>query len=557
MSRRSLFTLGAMADVRARAALIGCAAVALLTGPAPAQSLLFRIDGKAQADRLAESVACVGDFNHDGYGDFAVGAKFDDTGGDNAGLARVLSGRDGSVLFSATGSNAGDWFGLSVAGAGDVNADGYADLIVGAPGYDAAGTNSGRAYVYSGKTGGTLYRFEAGGSFDHFGQSVAGAGDVNADGHDDVVVGAPQEGNGTVHVYSGKNGAVLWTFSGGTAGDALGHSVAGAGDVNGDGFADIIAGAPWGDTSIVDAGYARVYSGRTGAMLHDFRGGAGDALGWSVDGAGDFNGDGFADVIFGLPTDDPNGTDSGSVQVRSGFDGALLMLAYGLAAGDELGSAVSGAGDVLGTGKQTVMIGAPGEAGGTVRLYDRNGLVYKLAGATEYGAAVDGGADFNKDGLADFIIGDPGRNLAGPDTGRGYAYIGIVAWANRDTYGSGWPGTQGVPDLTASADPLLCSTISLDVENSRGATTAGVLLMGLAATSVPTAIGGTLLVVPYTIVPVVIPKLGLSLPLAVDCDSALAGLAIYLQVLESDPGASQGVSFTPGLQLILGGISPY
>ncbi|MFO0984966.1 MAG: hypothetical protein U1E76_25095 [Planctomycetota bacterium] len=105
--------------------------------------------------------------------------------------------------------------------------------------------------------------------------------------------------------------------------------------------------------------------------------------------------------------------------------------------------------------------------------------------------------------------------------------------------------------------PASRSTITLNVENSRGSLTAGVMLLGLSATSVPTALGGTLLVVPHTVVPITIPGGGLALPLPVLCDSSLAGLAIYHQVLESDPGASQGVSFTPGLQLVLGGTSPY
>src|SRR5262249_52732564 len=157
--------------------------------------------------------------------------------------------------------------------------------------------------------------------------------------------------------------------------------------------------------------------------------------------------------------------------------------------------------------------------------------IYSFAGVSEYSSAVDGGGDFNRDGKADFVIGDPARNTgSGADTGRGYAYIGVAAWANHGNYGAGWPGTLGVPDLTASRDPVLCSTITLDVENSRNATTPGVLLMGLSLASVPTAMGGTLLVVPYTVVPIVIPKLGLSMPLAVECDSALAGLAIYMQV---------------------------
>jgi hypothetical protein len=538
---------------RAVSASAYASALLLLVTSASAQTYLYTTTGNAQGDRLGESVASLGDFNGDGYGDFAAGAKFDDSNGDNAGLVRVISGRDGSILFSVNGSNAGDWLGVSVAGAGDVNGDGYMDLIVGASGYDAAGTNSGRAYVYSGRTGGTLYRFDGSAAFDHFGQAVGGAGDVNGDGYDDLVVGAPQEGNGTVHVYSGRNGAQIWAFAGSAAGDTLGGAVAGAGDVNGDGFADIIAGAPYGNDGATDNGYARVYSGRTGALLYNWHGGSADHFGSSVDGAGDFTGDGFDDVIVGSPNDEPNGADSGSAWIYSGFDGSLYLRIYGLHAGDLLGTSVAGCGVVEKNGKPAIIVGAPGEAGGTVRVYDRTHRIFQFAGVVEYSTSVDGGGDLNRDGLADLIIGDPARF----GTGRAYSYLSISAWANRDVYGAGWPGTHGVPSFTASADPVLCSNIQLDLENSRGSTTPGVLMIGLAAASVPTALGGTLLVVPHTILPITIPGAGLSIPLSVECDSAFAGFAVYMQVLEFDPGASQDASFTAGLQLILGGLSPY
>jgi hypothetical protein len=242
------------------------AAVIATALPLQAQTLLFRVTGSNQDDYLAESVAMVGDFNHDGYDDFIVGAKFDDSNGANAGVARVYSGKDSSVLLSVAGGD-GDWLGIAVAGAGDVNKDGYADVIIGASGDDPNGTNSGSAYLYSGQTGLLLRTFHGFAAFDHFGRAVAGVGDVDGDGADDVAIGAPQEGNGTVRVYSGDSGNLIWTFTGIDAGDAFGDAVNGAGDVTGDGFADVIVGAPLGDLTAVDGGYAQVYSGRTGNLI--------------------------------------------------------------------------------------------------------------------------------------------------------------------------------------------------------------------------------------------------------------------------------------------------
>ena len=141
------------------------------------------------------------------------------------------------------------------------------------------------------------YTFDGAANGSRFGDSVAGAGDVNGDGFADVIVGA--RGAGSAYVYSGADGTVLRRFDGVAAGDRLGSSVAGAGDVNRDGFADVIVGAPRADAGGMDeAGSAYVYSGKDGTLLWQFDGAREYAyLGSSVDGAGDVNRDGFADLI--------------------------------------------------------------------------------------------------------------------------------------------------------------------------------------------------------------------------------------------------------------------
>jgi hypothetical protein len=330
-------------------------------------------------DNLGYSVSGAGDVNNDGYDDLIVGAPTNDVGGFLYGRAYVYSGYTGAAIWTFTGEGYEDYFGWSVSGAGDVNGDGYADLIVGAlRDYSAVGDpEAGRAYVYSGQTGGLLHTFTGEAVGDYFGCSVSGAGDVNNDGYDDLIVGAPHNHGagpwcGRAYVYSGPSGNLLWTFDGDTL-DHLGFSVCGAGDVNMDGHDDLVAGAPWSDAGGEDAGRAYVYCGQIGSVLWTFTGEAAeDRLGYSVSGAGDVNDDGYDDLIVGAPEHDAGGTNAGRAYVFSGETGALLCTFDGAADSSELGYSVSGAGDVNNNGYDEVIVGAPdGLAGGT-----RSGRAY-------------------------------------------------------------------------------------------------------------------------------------------------------------------------------------
>lgn len=218
--------------------------------------------------------------------------------------------------------------GLSVSGAGDVNGDGYDDVIVGAPRSLTAITGVGRAYVISGLNGDTLHVFTGEALGDGFGFRVSGAGDVDSNGYADLIVGAHKYGaadNGKAYVYSGDSGTLLWTFTGESGGDHFGEWVAGAGDIDNDGHADLIVGAVYNSQGGQYAGRAYVYSGRTGALLRIFTGeAANDRFGVSVSGAGDFNNDGYLDLIVGAHGNSSGGgLNAGRAYLFSGGGGSV------------------------------------------------------------------------------------------------------------------------------------------------------------------------------------------------------------------------------------------
>ncbi|MFO0985425.1 MAG: hypothetical protein U1E76_27450, partial [Planctomycetota bacterium] len=124
-----------------------------------------------------------------------------------------------------------------------------------------------------------------------------------------------------------------------------------------------------------------------------------------------------------------------------------------------------------------------------------------------------------------------------------------AAWRN---YGTGWPGTNGVPSLAGSGAPVLCSSFTLTLGNCRGAPAVATLFVGWRDSSVPTPWGGTMLVLPALSVTIDVPVGGEALPATIPCDPALLGVHAFTQAMEIDPGASNGVAFTPGMELVLG-----
>ncbi len=184
----------------------------------------------------------------------------------------VMSHAQATIAYTFDGDSAYDFFGSSVSNAGDVNGDGFADLIVGAYGDSTNGTDSGSAQVFSGFDGSILYTFHGDSYDDEFGISVSNAEDVNGDGFVDLIVGAYLDDNngnasGSARVFSGFDGSILYTFDGDSSGNGFGISVSNAGDVNGDGSADLIVGAASGGNGGAQSGSARVFLAPTPAVL--------------------------------------------------------------------------------------------------------------------------------------------------------------------------------------------------------------------------------------------------------------------------------------------------
>jgi Ca2+-binding RTX toxin-like protein len=393
----------------------------------------FRLNGVAAGDLSGVSVSSAGDINGDGIDDLIIGASEADPNGFSSGSSYVVFGKtgsfnaslnlstlDGTTGFILAGVAAYDYSGISVSGAGDINGDGIDDLIIGASRADSNGDNSGSSYVLFGKNTSQVGGFDPilnlfnlsisdgtmgfrldGVAGDQSGISVSGAGDINGDGIDDLIIGAYRGGSfGSSYVVFGKNTSQAGNFSptlnlstlDGTTGFRLdgavfgqaGISVSNAGDINGDGIDDLIIGANRANTSYVVFGKntsqagnfspainLSTLDGTTGFRLDGVA--AQSELGRSVSSAGDINGDGIDDLIVGAYGASTSSFLSGASYVvfgrTSGFgaslnlstlDGTTGFRLDGAAEFDQAGRSVSSAGDVNGDGIDDLLIGAFG-----------------------------------------------------------------------------------------------------------------------------------------------------------------------------------------------------
>ncbi len=330
---------------------------------------IYEFNGDSPNDLFGHSVAG-GDVNGDGRSDIIVGAYGDDLGGSDSGTVFVYSGLDGSELFSYTGSSAGDNLGFSVGFVPDVDNDGFGEVLTGAWLGDTSNTNDGEVCLIDGDTGNLIHAWSGENAYDFFGYAVSGLEDLNGDGFGDVLVGAPGNGTngpgaGAAYVYSGAGGELLLTLRGDAAGDGFGSSVADAGDQDADTNTDVIIGAPGSDLGMANAGLARVHSGSSGAVIHSFMGSnLGDSLGYAVTGGFDVTKDGVPDLFAGASAADPNGTNSGLVNAYSGLDGSLIATLEGDSKGGRYGASLACAGDSNLDGFGDLLVGAWGEGAG-------------------------------------------------------------------------------------------------------------------------------------------------------------------------------------------------
>jgi len=449
----------ATAAVVAVAATVG-AGVALAAVPSPSKSHAG-VEARAVAGRIRPgwvaqsdqafaqfgfSVATAGDVNGDGYADVIVGAPSYDNDQREEGRAYVYygspSGPSKTPDWMAEGDQEFAGFGFSVASAGDVNGDGYDDVIVGAYLYDNGEPNEGRAYVYYGSAAGLSLTPDWTGEINQvgaqFGYSVGTAGDVNGDGYSDVIIGAflydnGQDAEGGAFVYhgsaSGLSATPDWSAESNQAGARFGASVGTAGDVNGDGFDDVIVGAYNYDHGEIDEGRAAVYEGSASGLsatpswtAEGNQPSAG--FGFSVGTAGDVNGDGYADVIVGAFAYDGGGqTDEGRAFVYEGSASGLSRTPSwtvdGKQSGAQLGYAVGTAGDVNGDGFDDVVVGADQYAHGQtnegeIAIYTGSAtglspqrVVWSESDQSDalLGSAAGTAGDVDGDGFADVIAG--------------------------------------------------------------------------------------------------------------------------------------------------------
>ena len=288
--------------------------------------LIYRLPGEP-GDFQGNAIADAGDTNGDGVHDIISGA-IGGSGNGGPGRAYLYSGRSGRLLHTWEGAGANDQLGSAVATAGDVNHDGFDDVLVGAQGADGVGVDSGAAYVFSGRTYKELRRFEGAAAGDNL-----GSGTDRVAPHKLVIGAALENGGGAVHVFRG--GDELFSLAPPLGARVFGQFfVAGVGRVDGDRIADVYA-ADYAANNF--SGYAAVYSGRDGSVIHAWTGAPGDGTGPGRE-AGDVDRDGRIDLAVGSYR-------ANRVDIHSGRTGDVLRTFTSTTPGEQLGFDAVGGGD--------------------------------------------------------------------------------------------------------------------------------------------------------------------------------------------------------------------
>jgi hypothetical protein len=304
--------------------------------------------------RFGMGIGDAGDVDGDGLDDYVIG---DPDGSGGKGKVLVKSGADGSLIWEFDGLVAGQQIGCRVGGVGDINGDGYADIA----------SSGGGTFVVSGATGRLLLRLPAG--------NFCRADDLNHDGHDDIVISFPQATpnglpSGEVIAYSGFDGAALWRTAGPWLNADFGHAIDIVGDLNGDGSNEILVGAPAHDNQ---RGGACLLDGDTGVLLRQFLGNREeDKFGISVAGTGDMDGDGVIDFAIGAKQKRVHYDGwGGYVAVISGVDYELICTFRG-GNRSNFGQQICSTGDINDDGKADLIVGSPGVGSQTIAAFGFN-----------------------------------------------------------------------------------------------------------------------------------------------------------------------------------------
>jgi len=387
------------------------------------------LDAEDVTDIFGFAVAGAGDVNGDGYADVMVGAPGH---GNRAGRSYLFFGgpdMDEEYDLALDGEYTMDAFGVALGAAGDINGDGYGDIIVGANGYN---TNTGRTYVYyGGPLLDTLPDLILDGeeTWNIFGITVAGPGDLNGDGWDDLCVGAPwaSEGIGRAYVYFGGpeiDADADLVMEGEGPENSFAYAVAGGGDINGDGERDLVIGAP-GYNSNMGRGYVFYGGASLDASADVIYDGEGGSFGHACAGFGDVNQDGCDDVLIGAPW-----FNNATGRAYLFFDGNVAVTFDGDGAENYLGMSVAIAGDFGGDTCDDLLIGLPGynDTTGRAQLYFGAAahmhvdlVIDGEGGLNRFGHSVAEHADVNGDGYDDIIVGATGYHSY---DGRVYVYLG-------------------------------------------------------------------------------------------------------------------------------------
>ncbi len=443
----------------------------------------LRLWGESARDEAGNAVAGGGDINGDGYADVLVGAWLEDASALSVGVAYVVLGpQTGDLDLSSAdarmyGASRDDFAGTSLAIPGDVDGDGYDDVLVGAPGVDDGASNGGAAYLVLGPVTGDFvlssadYAFYGEGANDAAGTAVRGVGDWDGDGGVDFLVGAYLEDSGASN--AGKSYLVLssaladddlgnaWAaFEGELSDDQLGRTLGRGGDFDGDGLTDLLLGAPPEDTAGNAAGSAYIVLGTfTGGTL-DLRyasmqitgEGDGHFATRGLDCPGDLDNDGYDDMLIGADGEDSLWTDGGAAYIWLG--GTVrgtqsLSLANTKFVGesdlDYVGYSVAGLGDVNGDGNLDLGFGVLGDdagatdagaayvalgpfSAGTFAMSDVYARLTAASANDEAGRSLAPAGDFNNDGFDDILVGAPGEDYGGTDAGAAFVTFGALSW---------------------------------------------------------------------------------------------------------------------------------